>query len=744
MIKQKLKNTLLIILTIFILLSFIGQVGASGVTVTGGTINKEYFRQLFNLYYTDTTGVSTDPSDEKLESLVSSYEEIEKDSGNSSLDIQEKVKMAIKQDNPNIADSAVENIMRFHAEAQKRINTGNTDHPVINDNDLTPDYTGNNGSSDDSGQSLGDAILSGLGTIVDGLAGILFMFIKIIPLTIGKAITMVLNFILVGTEGAIDGMTIDKILFNEVPILQINFFEQVDSGTWNSGTINTIRTNIAIWYTSFRNLAAVALAIIVLYVGIRMAISTVADEKAKYKKMLVDWLVSLALLFVLHYIIVFVIQLNNTIVDVISIARRGSGENTYNLINEFGTQALKSVAFIKSFTYTFTYFMFCIMTLIFVITYVKRMITIAFLIMISPIITITYSIDRMGDGKSQALNKWFKEFVYNILLQPFQCIIYLALVETSLASMTDADLGTALICILMIVFIYQAEKIIKEIFHFESKSVADTIGQAAIVTTAMGLIASKKSGSQDGSKSSKRRKAPATREGVSDTEGPSGPGVSGRSRRNAGEDQEDSRRSARNEDTGRDYGNEGDYDSEPGGIKEKAGQIWNSKPARVARGIIGGAAKAELKLTGRMMFGAAGAATGNLSATLSGLKQDPIGNIMQDQERKGKQRKLAKMYNSEVGDNGIYGNSDNSWIRQHSKDLLNGDVEAQGHETDYYNQLLESKDYYMDQGLSEEKAIANVEQDIAKIQGGYIGERTMGQRFTGNLSNIIRNRRNND
>ena len=107
MIKQKLKNTLIIILVIFILLSFIGQAQASGVTVTGGIVNKEYFRQLFNLYYTDTTGVSTDPSDEKLDSLVSAYEEVENDSSNGNLDVQEKVKIAIKIDNTNISDSEV-------------------------------------------------------------------------------------------------------------------------------------------------------------------------------------------------------------------------------------------------------------------------------------------------------------------------------------------------------------------------------------------------------------------------------------------------------------------------------------------------------------------------------------------------------------------------------------------------------------------------------------------------------------
>ena len=92
-------------------------------------------------------------------------------------------------------------------------------------------------------------------------------------------------------------------------------------------------------------------------------------------------------------------------------------------------KSLTTVSFTEQIGYVALYFMLAIIIFVFFATYVKRMITIAFLIMISPIITITYSLDRMGDGKSQALNTWFKNFVYNILLQPIQCIIYLALVK---------------------------------------------------------------------------------------------------------------------------------------------------------------------------------------------------------------------------------------------------------------------------------------------------------------------------
>jgi hypothetical protein len=42
---------------------------------------------------------------------------------------------------------------------------------------------------------------------------------------------------------------------------------------------------------------------------------------------------------------------------------------------------------------------------------------VGFLILISPLITISYAIDKMGDGRAQALNNWFKEFIYNVIIQ---------------------------------------------------------------------------------------------------------------------------------------------------------------------------------------------------------------------------------------------------------------------------------------------------------------------------------------
>jgi len=83
------------------------------------------------------------------------------------------------------------------------------------------------------------------------------------------------------------------------------------------------------------------------------------------------------------------------------------------------------------------------------------MMTIAFLIIIAPLVTVTYSIDKIGDGKSQALNAWLKEFSYTVLIQPFHCITYLALgsIGTQLLERNDS-FGDIFIGIYFLSFIF--------------------------------------------------------------------------------------------------------------------------------------------------------------------------------------------------------------------------------------------------------------------------------------------------
>lgn len=65
--------------------------------------------------------------------------------------------------------------------------------------------------------------------------------------------------------------------------------------------------------------------LVLIYVGIRMAISTVASEQAKYKKMLISWVTSFILLFVMQYIFIFLLGLQESLLEIVATWANGKG-----------------------------------------------------------------------------------------------------------------------------------------------------------------------------------------------------------------------------------------------------------------------------------------------------------------------------------------------------------------------------------------------------------------------------------
>ena len=344
--------------------------------------------------------------------------------------------------------------------------------------------------------------------VIDGIVGILCYPLRLIPILIGAICQLVANAI--ANKGA-GFLTLDQIIFSAsgwsgntheslVPVASVDFFGLENDAYWNNDQIFiTIRNSVATWYVGVRNLAAIILIVIALYVGIRMAIATVAEEQAKYKNMLYDWLKGLGLLFAMHFIMLFIIYINDALVRAIggsltgNNAIAGNKDSLKGVYDDYLIGSLATISFTVGTTKALIYAGLSLLTLTYLITYIKRMITIAFLIIISPLVTVTYSLDKMGDNKSQALNEWFKEFTYNILIQPFHCIIYRSLVVVAINILNrsdpidggDASIASGIIAIMLIAFMSTAEKMVKHIFHFDAKHMADPVTEAAVIGAAM-------------------------------------------------------------------------------------------------------------------------------------------------------------------------------------------------------------------------------------------------------------------
>ena len=114
----------------------------------------------------------------------------------------------------------------------------------------------------------------------------------------------------------------EEIFSNKILLLDVNFFNpkedkpltgkngqeiKDDDGNtiYQESTARQLREVISNWYTVLRDIAVVALLSILVYIGIHILISSTANDKAKYKQLLVDWVVALCLLFVMQYIMSF-------------------------------------------------------------------------------------------------------------------------------------------------------------------------------------------------------------------------------------------------------------------------------------------------------------------------------------------------------------------------------------------------------------------------------------------------------
>lgn len=298
-----------------------------------------------------------------------------------------------------------------------------------------------------------------------------------------------------------DGFTgaIGDVVFNRCGITSANFFPEVWIGeSVEYGNVaNNIVQNISKYYYVMRNLSIAILLGILLYIGIRMAISTVASEEAKYKKMLKDWAISLVLVFVLQYIMIITFFINNSLVEVLE-TMDPFKNSEWNIITKLITPSLVPIV---GWPETIVYGSFVIATLAFVLMYIKRTIVLGFLIVISPLITITYSIDKIGDGKSQALNTWLKEFIFTVIVQPFHCIMYIVFYGSIMSSLDGDGLGNVIFAVASAFFMLKAEDIIRKIFGIQANSIGNAIGTGAMaISMATSMLKNKSDKKIDKSK----------------------------------------------------------------------------------------------------------------------------------------------------------------------------------------------------------------------------------------------------
>ena len=265
--------------------------------------------------------------------------------------------------------------------------------------------------------------------------------------------------------------SIQRTVFNEVALFNIDVFN-MDS-TYKVGigdkeqeihqtpALINLKESTAKWFYICRLLAIMINLCVLIYVGIRMAISTVATEEARYKKMLISWAESMVILFFLQYIMTFAIQLGNIVLNIIYNLREGlNSESFEEVIMAKIFRFLSESSGMQTFMYSVFFWFLVLMQAKFFLTYLKRVLSVMFLTIISPFITVTFSIDKMGDNKAQAVDTWMKEYIINISLQPIHAAIYLVFVFTA----GEIAATAPFVAMVFLLVLGRLEKIVRDVF----------------------------------------------------------------------------------------------------------------------------------------------------------------------------------------------------------------------------------------------------------------------------------------
>ncbi len=309
----------------------------------------------------------------------------------------------------------------------------------------------------------------------------------------------------------------EEIFSGKIGILNINFI----SGEGQSEGLASVRTVISSWYRTLRLMAIVGFLSILIYTGIRIMISSTAEDKAKYKEWIINWLIGIAILFFMHYIMSFIItiveQFNKFLSQSMQYIHISSyyAEKSFAINDKsgaFNTNLIGLVRFCAQSSvpqfkvgYLILYIMLTTYTAKFTFIYLKRVINMAFLTMIAPIVAFTYPLDKLSDGKAEGFNMWLKEYVFNALLQPMHFLLYYILVGSSVIIAAE----NPIYAIAVLAFMSEGERLLRKIFGFDKasggtvKGMQDAFAAATIATSLRGLM------SKGGQKNSTQRKMTA-------------------------------------------------------------------------------------------------------------------------------------------------------------------------------------------------------------------------------------------
>ena len=246
-----------------------------------------------------------------------------------------------------------------------------------------------------------------------------------------------------------------------------------------------LKVKIAEWYYIIRLIAIAGMLVVLVGIGIKIAIASVATDKAVYKRVLMDFVAGVLIIFLIHFYLYFVILINDMLVDVIresseedhkvkmmQLAEEGNKYAKYSnldletsIYEEIRTRAYDP-KLVNGIIGTVLYISLVFMAIKYSFIYTKRFFTIAILALMSPGVGVAFAIQKAITGKSQALKTWMTEVLLNVIIQSVHAIIYAVFISTVLYLSLESIAGI-IVALIVMNFATKAEKIFRLIFNID-------------------------------------------------------------------------------------------------------------------------------------------------------------------------------------------------------------------------------------------------------------------------------------
>ena len=196
--------------------------------------------------------------------------------------------------------------------------------------------------------------------------------------------------------------------------------------------------------------------------------STSALNVAKWKKVLGSWVLCLILLYFVQYLITFLNNLNDTVMDILWTMRtnlENNGQESFELaLFTSSVSEFTKTGGLLSAGYGIEYLGLVIIQIIFFVKYGFRTFGLIFLTVIAPIVVVVDAFNVMrGKDQNSTLADWGKTYFSLLFMQPMHAALYLLFMFTASAIAINAPL-------LGLVFLYalsRAEKITKLMLNLQ-------------------------------------------------------------------------------------------------------------------------------------------------------------------------------------------------------------------------------------------------------------------------------------